>query len=179
MKNTFKFIGAVVFIATCVFMAQAPKAQAQATAQVYPRQYVLWNAVLTNNQYVTNNSALAPQLIGVFTNTLTPFTGPHPIGLSVILTSTNVGNTHSSNIVINAYRAFDLSGGNSNTLGGRYGTNFESSACFSWTIPWTTNETELTNIMPSTWEPATAIGFTISNGSSSNVVMAFTMSQAP
>jgi hypothetical protein len=114
----------------------------------------------------------------VFTNTLTPYSGAHPIGLSAIITTTN-NMAHASNIVVNVFPAYDNFGGNTNGIGQAYGTNFATVPIYTWSVPWITNEIVLTNLMTSQWEPATSIGFTISNACTSNVSFTFTVSQAP
>jgi hypothetical protein len=156
----------------------SPRAEAQATTTVKPRQYILFSGLLTNQQSINTNGALPGQNIGVFTNTLTPYSGSHPIGLSAIITTTN-NMAHASNIVVNVYPAYDTFGGNTNGIGQSYGTNFATVPNYTWTVPWQTNEIVLTNLMTSQWEPATSLGFTISNACTSNVNFTFTVSQAP
>jgi hypothetical protein len=159
-------------------LAFSLSAHAQATTVVRPRQYVLFSGLLTSQQNIITNAALPGQNIGVFTNTLTPYSGSHPVGLSAIITTTN-NMAHASNIVVTVYPAYDNYGGNSNGIGQAYGTNFATVPIYTWTVPWLTNEIVLTNLPASVWEPATSMGFTISNQCTSNVNFTFTMSQAP
>src|SRR5580700_4138936 len=140
------------FLLSVPLLACAPRVQAQATTQVVPRQYTLFSGLLTNNQDITTNAALPGQNIGVWTNTFIPFGNSHPLGLSVTVTTTN-NMAHASNLVFNAYRAFD------------------TVPFFSWTDAWTTNQVNNTNIPTSSWEPATSIGLTISNQCTSNVTV--------
>jgi hypothetical protein len=152
---------------------------AQPTTLVRPRQYTLLSSqLLTNKQAINTNASLPGQNIGVFTNTLTPFSGSHPIGLTAFIGCTNnlAGN---SNVVVAIYPAYDNSGGNANALGGTYGTNFATVPIFTWTIAYQTNSTQMTNLGPLVWEPATSLGYTVSNGSSSNITFTLIQSQSP
>ncbi|HEV7926746.1 MAG TPA: hypothetical protein VGR14_15410 [Verrucomicrobiae bacterium] len=183
MKNLIKTIKRLAkrtyILPPLAFFLCAPlNAHAQATTTVKPRQYILFSGLLTNQQSLITNAALPGQNIGVFTNTLTPYSGSHPIGLSAIITSTN-NMAHASNIVVTVFPAYDTFGGNTNGIGQAYGTNFATVPIYTWTVPWLTNEIVLTNLMASQWEPATSMGFTISNQCTSNVSFTFTMSQAP
>jgi hypothetical protein len=160
----------------CLLCAQ--RAEAQATTLVKPRQYTLFQGWLTNGQAITTNAALPGQTIGVFTNTLTPYSGSHPLGLAALMSVTN-SNPGASNITIIVYPAYDNYGGNTNGINESYGTNFATVPILTWTPSYKTNATVLTNIASVAWEPATAMGYTISNGSSSNVYLTFIQSQSP
>jgi hypothetical protein len=159
----------------------AQRAHAQATTLVKPRQYVLFSGTLTNKQAITTNAALPGQTIGLWTNTLTAYSGSHPVGLSLIIQTTNnlLAPSGPSNVVVTVYPAYDNFGGNTNGLNQSYGTNFATVPILTWTASYTTNALVLTNLSAAQWEPATALGFTLSNGISSNTVVTFTMSQAP
>ena len=151
----------------------------QATTLVKPRQYTLVSSMLfTANQVVSTNAALPGQNIGVFTNTLTPFSGSHPIGLAAFITCTN-NLPGTSNVVINVYPAFDNFGGNTNGIGQSYGTNFATVPIFTWNVAYKTNAVVMTNLMAAAWEPATSLGYTISNASASNIVLTLIQSQSP
>ena len=151
----------------------------QATTLVKPRQYTLVSSqLLTNSQSMTNNSGLPGQNIGVFTNTLTPYSGSHSIGLAAFITVTN-NLPGISNVVINIYPAYDNNGGSTNGIGQSYGTNFATVPIFTWNVAYKTNAVVMTNLMTSQWEPATSLGYTISNASSSNIVLTLIQSQAP
>jgi hypothetical protein len=183
MKNLIKNIKRLakkefLLLPSALFLCAPLGARAQATTVVKPRQYILFSGLLTSLQSITTNAALPGQNIGVFTNTLTPYTGSHPIGLSAIITTTN-NMAHASNIVVNVYPAYDTFGGNTNGISQAYGTNFATVPIYTWTVPWVTNEIVLTNLPTTLWEPATSMGFTISNQCTSNVTFTFTMSQAP
>jgi hypothetical protein len=152
---------------------------AQPTTLVRPRQYTLLSSqLLTNKQAINTNASLPGQTIGLFTNTLTPYSGPHPIGLTAIIGCTN-NQAGSSNVVVAVYPAYDNGGGNSNVIGGTYGTNFATVPIFTWTIAYQTNSTQMTNLGPLVWEPATSLGYTVSNGSTSNITLTLIQSQSP
>jgi hypothetical protein len=151
---------------------------AQATATVKPRQYVLWNGLLTAKQAITTNAALPGQNIGVFTNTLIPFTGSHAIGITGIIQTTNAL-AGASNMVVSVYQAMDVGGGNAFGIGPAYGTNFATAPLTTYTWSYSTNAIVTTNIATAVWEPATSLGFTISNGCNSNTTFALIMSVAP
>jgi hypothetical protein len=167
----------IPFLLSIPLLLCAQRAQAQATTQVVPRQYTLFSGLLTNNQNITTNAALPGQNIGVWTNTFIPFANTHPLGLSITVTTTN-NMAHASNLVFNAYRAFDTNYG-SGGLNARMGTNFETVPFFSWTDAWTTNQVNNTNIPASSWEPATSLGLTISNQCTSNVTVSVVLSVTP
>jgi len=151
----------------------------QATTLVKPRQYTLVSSMLlTANLAVNTNAALPGQNIGVFTNTLTPYSGSHPIGLAAFITCTN-NLPGTSNVVINVYPAYDNFGGNTNGIGQSYGTNFATVPIFTWNVAYKTNAVVMTNLMAATWEPATSLGYTISNASASNIVLTLIQSQSP
>jgi len=152
---------------------------AQPTTLVKPRQYTLLTSqLLTNKQAITTNAALPGQTIGVFTNTLTAFSGSHPIGLTALIGCTN-NLAGSSNVVVAVYPAYDNNGGNSNGIGVTYGTNFATVPIFTWTIAYQTNSIQMTNLAPLAWEPATSLGYTVSNGSTSNITLTLIQSQSP
>jgi hypothetical protein len=46
-------------------------------------------------------------------------------------------------------------------------------------VAYRTNAVVLTNIASATWEPATSLGYTISNASASNIVLTLIQSQSP
>src|SRR5580693_8606737 len=168
MKHTIKSLLAAVFI---LLPSSFCPVFGQATTLVKPRQYTLVSSLLlTNSQAITTNSALPGQTIGVFTNTLTPFSGSHPIGLAAFITCTN-NLPANSNVVITIYPAYDNNGGNTNGIGQSYGTNFATVPIFTWNVSYKTNAVVLTNLMPSQWEPSTSLGYTISNASASNIVL--------
>ena len=176
MKNIIPNIRKAVVLSASALLAffLQPFPRARPPTVVKPRQYILFSGLLTNSQNITTNAALPGQNIGVWTNTFIPFGNAHPLGLSVTVTTTN-NMAHASNLVFNAYRAFDTNYG-SGGLGARMGTNFATVPIYTWTVPWQTNEIVLTNLMASQWEPATSMGFTISNQCTSNVSFTFTMS---
>ena len=156
-----------------------PSALAQATTQVKPRQYTLLSSqVLTSKQVLNTNAALPGQNIGVFTNTWLAMTGTHPIGLTAIIQTTNIL-AGASNVVVNVYPAYDSGGGNTSGLGGSYGTNFATVPIFTWTISYTTNSIQMTNLSTALWEPATSLGFTISNGIAANTTFTLIQSVIP
>ena len=104
---------------------------AQQTTLVKPRQYTLLSSqLMTNKQAINTNAALPGQNIGVFTNTLTAFSGSHPVGLTAIIGSTN-NLAGSSNVVVAVYPAYDNNGGNSSSIGVSYGTNFATVPIFT------------------------------------------------
>jgi hypothetical protein len=176
MKHTIKKLLAagLIILTPCYGLVYG-----QATTLVKPRQYTLVSSmVLTNCQAITTNSALPGQNIGVFTNTLTPYSGSHPIGLAAFITVTN-SLPGTSNVVITIYPAYDNNGGNTNGIGQSYGTNFATVPIFTWNVAYKTNAVVLTNLMSSQWEPATSLGYTISNASSSNIVLTLIQSQSP
>jgi hypothetical protein len=183
MKNLIqnsKRLGKTAFILfPCAFFLGAPLgAQAQPTTLVKPRQWTLFSGWLTNSQAITNNAALPGQIIGAFTNTLTPYSGSHPIGLAALMSVTN-SNPGASNVVVNVYPAYDINGGVGAGIGTAYGTNFATVPILTWNASYKTNANVLTNLASSQWEPSTSLGFTISNASSSNVFLTLVMSQAP
>jgi hypothetical protein len=118
------------------------------------------------------------QTVGVFTNTLIPFSGAHSIGLTLQIVNTNkfVAN---SNLIVTIYPAYDLGGGNTNGLNLAYGTNFSTTPLLTWTISYLTNSFQSTNLQAALWEPATSLGYTITNATASNLVLTLTQSVAP
>jgi hypothetical protein len=176
MKRTIKTLLEASFI---LLPSSFSRVYGQATTLVKPRQYTLVSSmVLTNSQAITTNAALPGQNIGVFTNTLTPYSGSHPIGLAAFVTVTN-NLPGVSNVVITIYPAYDNNGGNTNGIGQSYGTNFATVPIFTWNVAYKTNAVVMTNLMASQWEPATSLGYTISNASSANITLTLIQSQSP
>jgi hypothetical protein len=177
--------------AVAMLLAGTRSARGQATSLVRPRQYTLLSSVtLSNTQALLTNAALpnpalGSQAVGVFTNTLLPFSGGHSIGLSVQIVNPNnfVAN---SNLVVTVYPAYDTGGGNSNGAGQAYGTNFSLTPLLTWTISYKTNSFQSTNLTAAQWEPATSLGYTVSNaatatvgGSPLNIVVTLTQNTVP
>jgi hypothetical protein len=166
------------------FGLHTSEARAQATTMVRPREYALLSSQLfTNNEMLDSNAALpsvaqGAQSVGVFTNTLIPFSGAHAIGLTMQIVNTNKF-AASSNLVVTVYPAYDTGGGNTNGIGQVYGTNFSTTPLLTWTISYQTNSLQSTNLPAALWEPATSLGYTISNATSSNLVLTLTQSVAP
>jgi hypothetical protein len=160
------------------------KSEGQATTMVRPRQYTLLSSQLfTNNEMLNTNAALPAaatggQTVGVFTNTLLPFSGSHAIGLTMQIINTNKFAAN-SNLVVTVYPAYDTGGGSSSGINQAYGTNFSSTPLLTWTISYQTNSFQSTNLPASLWEPATSLGYTVSNATASNVVLTLTQNVAP
>ena len=182
-KNMKKILFILCTLSAC--LVPQWEIQAQATTLVKPRVYTLINQLLAPKQNLTTNSQASPSLTATNTlagwePTLVPYSGGHPIGLSLYIGNTNVlANT--SNVVVSAYRAYDINGGSSG-IGTAWGTNFETTAFWSWTVAFGTGATTnlvMTNLLTTQWEPATAIGFTLNNQCNSNVTYSLIMSQAP
>jgi hypothetical protein len=173
----------IAAVATLAFSLQ-PSAFSQATTMVRPRQYTLLSSELfTNNQMLNTNAALpsvslGAQTVGVFTNTLIPFSGSHAIGLTMQIVNTNKF-VASSNLVVTIYPAYDVGGGNTSGINQAYGTNFSSTPLLTWTISYQTNSFQSTNLPASLWEPATSLGYTITNATASNITLTLTQSVAP
>ena len=192
MKTFFKSIARAALLASlALFVVQSVRAQA--TTMVAPRQYVLFTgSALGSHGYLGTNAAqptVTPGFTNVYasTNTLIPFSGAHAIGLTFVLGNSNVF-AAASNIVVTVYPAYDTGGGNATTIGQRYGTNFSPSPLLVWTLSnGGTNSAGngwvytayTTNLPTTTWEPATALGFTVTNTTGSNLVASLTMSVAP
>jgi hypothetical protein len=157
----------------------APVARAQATTLVKPRQMTLLSNVLIGPQGVlsTNGTGNGTNQVGCWTNTLTPFSGAHAIGLTAIIQMTNKF-AAASNLVIAVYPAYDVGGG-AGGIGTAWGTNFATVPIFTWTISYQTNCVQCTNLQPSLWEPATALGYVITNVPNSNTVLTLIQSQCP
>ena len=168
-----------------------PAAHGQATTMVRPRNYVLLNNVLFTNTELLNTNAALPTAgigytnVGVFTNTLIPFTGAHAIGLQLQIVNTNKF-AASSNCVVTVYPAYDTGGGNASGIGQAYGTNFSSTPLLTWTVSYQTNVTASTNLPATLWEPATSLGYSIAAGGTattsatpSNVWITLTQVTAP
>lgn len=166
-------------LSTLLLASLAGSGFGQPTTLVKPRQYTLLSSqLLTNKQALTTNASLPGQNIGVFTNTLTPYSGTHPIGLTAMIGCTN-NLPGSSNVVVAVYPAYDNGGGSGGGIGSSYGTNFATVPIFTWTIAYQTNSVQMTNLGPLLWEPATALGYTVSNGSTSNITLTLIQSQNP
>lgn len=183
--------GLLALITLMALLALTPRADAQGTSMVRPRQYTLLSSVtLSNTQALLTNAALpnpAPgtQAVGVFTNTLIPFSGSHTIGITCQIVNPN-NFVASSNLVVTIYPAYDTGGGNMNGIGQAYGTNFSTTPLLTWTISYKTNTFVSTNLMTGQWEPATSLGYTVSNaatgtigGSPSNITVTLTQSTVP
>jgi hypothetical protein len=167
------------YILTSLFVASlAVPSLGQSTTMVRPRQYTLFSGLLTAKQAITTNAALPGQSIGLFTNTMIPFSGAHAIGLTGIISTTNTL-AGASNMVVNVYQAMDAGGGNPSGIGMAYGTNFATVPLLTYTWSYTTNAIVITNIPTAAWEPATSLGFTISNGCNSNTSFTLMMTVAP
>jgi hypothetical protein len=158
-----------------------PSAFGQATTLVKPRQMTLLSNVLlaAKQNLATNATGTATNALACWTNTLTPFSGAHPIGLTAIIQTTN-NLSGASNVVVNVYPAYDVSGGVGATgIGTAWGTNFATVPIFTWTISYTTNSVQCTNLPSALWEPATSLGYTVSNGVNSNTTFTLIQSQCP
>jgi hypothetical protein len=172
----------------------------QATALVSPRSYLLvsnflmgpksnYNAGTISNtsglSYLFGSSVpswLTNQNVYALAPTLMPNGPAPPIGLMAIIQETNnlTGTSAgASNIVINVYPAYDTSGGSTASVSPRYGQLFGSNAIFTWTITHMTNGTWVTNLPSTLWEPATALGYTISNQCNSNVTLTLIQTDVP
>ena len=168
---------------TCLSCLMVQRAEAQSTASVRPRIYQLLTGVLLAPKQLLNTNANSTlpgitNLVACWTNTLTPATGTHPIGLMLTVNITN-NLANPSNIVVNVYPAYDVSIGSSG-IGQAMGTNFMTNTpILSWTNSYTTNNVFWTNIPPLNWEPATSLGFTVNNLCNSNTSVSLQMSQAP
>ena len=159
-----------------------PSAFGQATTQVFPRQYTVLSSVLLGpKQYLNTNNTGTNLPYAGWTNTFIPFSGAHAIGLTGIVQTTNNLSSPSgaSNVVVTVYPAYDLGGGDSNTISSRYGTNFSSTPLLVWTISYTTNGVFSTNLPTALWEPATALAYTVSNGINSNTTFTLVQAVAP
>lgn len=165
----------------------APRAQGQPVpGSVRPRLQLIWSGTLTSHQNLNTNASppsawsntIANTNIAGFSNTLLMAIGSHPIGLELYVTNTNTF-AAASNLTINAYRAFDLTGGNSSGIGIAYGLLFESNAFFNWQPAYQTSALQATNIPTSLWEPGTSIGYTFSNNTLSNISIALYQIVAP
>lgn len=155
-------------------------------AQATPRVYlVMSNLDVTNGGFfgtgtITNTNGFGALGLGNLTNalggyswltnatvayfapTIIPPTGAHAIGLTCIIENTN-DYLQASNMVITVYAAYDISGGATYTASSRYGEFFSAAPIFTWTIANLTNGIYTTNIPFGTWDPATALGYTITN----------------
>ena len=162
----------ILLTSSFILLSGAPRAAAQATTQVTPRVYTLvTNQTLSSNQLLQADSS---------TNTFLAFSGSHPIGLWATVTSTN--NVSTSNVTVKVDFAYDTAGGSSNSINGRYGTNFTTTTPFIWTFPLngTNPVTAATNLVTSVWEPATAFRITsVSNGAISNINFTLQASVVP
>jgi hypothetical protein len=177
-------------------VAQSTASINQATALVTPRVYlVVSNLFMTNSQFFgtgtitnTNNlaSILGPSWPSWITNqnvyalapTMMAPQGASEIGLTAIIQTTN-NLAHASNMVVTVYPAYDTSGGSTASVSARYGQLFGASNILTWTINYTTNGIYTTNIAVANWRPATSLGYTISNGITSNTTFTLMQSDVP
>jgi hypothetical protein len=179
-----KMVRGLALLAAAAVALMPAKSQGQATTMVRPRQYALLSSQLfTNNEMLNTNAALPTpatggQTVGVFTNTLIPFGGSHSIGLTMQIINTNKFAAN-SNLIVTVYPAYDTGGGNATGINQAYGTNFSSTPLLTWTISYQTNTFQSTNLPASLWEPATSLGYTITNATASNLVLTLTQSVAP
>jgi hypothetical protein len=176
-----KFAIVAVLALSALFCGQS--LQAQATTQVIPRTYPVFSSVLlTNLQSLPASGAIltntATPTVAAQTNTFIPFSGAHAIGLTCSIVNSN-NFAAASNLVVYIYPAYDTLGGNPNSLNGRYGTNFSTVPLLTWTIAYLTNTIVSTNIPAAIWEPATSLGYTITNTTKSNIVVTLTQYVAP
>jgi hypothetical protein len=185
MKPFLKSIRVGVLSAIALAVADRPLAVfGQSTTVVRPRLYTLLSSQLfTNNEMLNTNAALptlspGAQSVGVFTNTLIPFSGAHSIGLTMEIVNTNKFAAN-SNLIVTIYPAYDTGGGNGNGINQVYGTNFSTTPLLTWTISYQTNSLQSTNLPATLWEPATSLGYTITNATGSNLVLTLTQSVAP
>ena len=166
-------------LALALAMSGPQSAHAQATTQVIPRVYTLvTNQVLTNGEVL--GSANIASGVYAWTNTFLPYSGSHAVALWATVTSTN--NVVHTNIVVGLTYAYDTAGGNTNAINGRYGTNFVTTPAVVWSFPLngTTNVTAGTNLIPTQWEPATAIAVAyVSNLCTTNVTFQLQASIVP
>jgi hypothetical protein len=160
---------------------------AQATTEVFPRQYhAVSNLLLTANMTAnTNGNLYAPVLalngtnqVGGWAPTFIPFSGAHAIGLTAIIGCTNKY-AAASNCVVVVYPAYDTSGGGASINNPKYGTNFTATPMLTWTISYQTNSTQSTNIPIGLWEPATALGYVVSNTVASNISLTLIQATTP
>jgi hypothetical protein len=178
-----KMVRGLALVAAVAAALMPANSQGQATTMVRPRQYALLSSQLfTNNEMLNTNAALPTsatggQTVGVFTNTLIPFGGSHSIGLTMQIINTNKFAAN-SNLIVTVYPAYDT-GGNATGINQAYGTNFSSTPLLTWTISYQTNSFQSTNLPASLWEPATSLGYTITNATASNLVLTLTQSVAP
>lgn len=184
IKNIINKAVEVAAVAALAISLESSALFGQSTTMVRPRQYTLLSSQLfTNNEMLNTNAALpgvtpGAQTVGVFTNTLIPFSGTHAIGLTMQIVNTNKFAAN-SNLVVTIYPAYDTGGGNSNGINQAYGTNFSSTPLLTWTISYQTNSFQSTNLPATLWEPATSLGYTITNATASNLVLTLTQSVAP
>ncbi|HEY3861643.1 MAG TPA: hypothetical protein VGO59_07135 [Verrucomicrobiae bacterium] len=157
-------------------------AQAQATTQVMPRAYPVFNSQLLTSLQALPPNAIQTNVLSATvagqTNTFIPYSGAHAIGLVCQIVNTNAF-AQSSNVIIYVYPAYDSLGGNGSSLNGRYGTNFSTTPVLAWTIGTLTNTIASTNLLAGQWEPATSLGFCITNTTKSNLVVTLTQYVCP
>ena len=172
-------------------LSSAPSSISQASAAVSPRQWVIFNGLLTPNQTLTNGTNASATFLTYLTNnfgsnvasylfltnqsvyaaapTFLSTSVKHFITLTAVIAETNVM-AHASNMAVVVYPAYDLGGGSSNTVSQRYGAIFGTNdPLLTWNISYQTNGVYVTNIPDSAWDGATALGYTITNGINSNV----------
>jgi hypothetical protein len=183
MKKFHKSLRALA-VAALAFGLQPSALFGQATTMVRPREYVLLNSMMfTNTQLLNTNAALPTQGIGytnvgVFTNTLIPFSGAHAIGLQLQIVNTNKF-AAASNCVVTVYPAYDTGGGNATGVGAAYGTNFSSTPLLTWTVSYETNVTASTNLPATLGYTVSAGGTATASGMPSNIWITLTQVTAP
>lgn len=190
-------------------LAILPTAQAQllspgmsnttiATGLVTPRTYVVFsNQVLgasgalmlgtnTNSANITNwnsqlgltNGWLTNQNVYIQAPTLMGAASVQEIGLTAVIGNSNKF-AQASNIVINIYPAYDTSGGSTAVIAPRYGTLFSANPILTWTVSTLSNTIVGTNLLKTSWAPATALGYTVSNTTLSNISLSLFQTDVP
>jgi hypothetical protein len=196
---------ALATLASLLAFAPMQPARAQATTQVFPRQYwplgqsnflVLASTTVKTNSstnYTMVNPSFGPSgnstgatplnatnFAAGWAPTFMPFSGAHAIGLSVQILNSNAY-AAASNLVINVYPSYDTAGGTGTAISGRYGTNFSLSPMLSWSISYPASSSNLytTNLLTTAWEPATALAYIITNAVGSNLLVNLVQSTTP
>jgi hypothetical protein len=211
---TASVLAAIAGFSCLLWQSPTVKAQAiatgnslsQATGLVTPRTWTVFSQQIMSNGQVLASGTISnattlntlvgtndPNSIGWLTNqpgyviapTLIPNGPAHAIGLIAIINNTN-NFAHSSNIVVNVYAGYDTTGGNTASVSARYGQLFSATPILAWTITYTTNGIYTTNIPSSVWEPATCLGYAVTNtatataaGAVSNVYLTLLQTVAP
>lgn len=176
-----KFLRLCAAAALAAALLGGNSARAQATTLVRPRiTNILSGVLFTAKENLATNATLPSQPVAGFAPTLVPYSGSHPIGLSLTVGTTNLI-PGTSNVVVTVYPAYDIGGGNSTGIGQAYGTNFlTNTPLLTWTVNYGSNGVAAwTNIAPSVWEPATSLGYVVSNGCNSNATLTLLQVQAP